>query len=81
MKRFRQIAAAALAAGLVSVTATPLLAAPDAATTIPTKNLLDALKDGGLLMIPIGVCSFILCVFVFERAVSRSREPVVASNV
>jgi len=37
---------------------------------IPTKNLLSVIRDGGPLMIPIGLCSFILCVFVFERAIS-----------
>ena len=37
---------------------------------IPTKNLLQVLHEGGPLLIPIGVCSFILLVFVFERTVS-----------
>ncbi len=45
---------------------------------IPTKSLLGVLREGGLLMIPIGICSFILLVFVFERAVSlrqRTSDP------
>ncbi|MCA9224513.1 MAG: hypothetical protein KDA47_02840, partial [Planctomycetales bacterium] len=29
-------------------------------TAIPTKNLLQVIRDGGTLMIPIGICSFIL---------------------
>ena len=33
---------------------------------IPTKNLLQVLHEGGPLLIPIGVCSFILLVFVFR---------------
>jgi biopolymer transport protein ExbB len=37
---------------------------------IPTKNLLQVIHDGGPVMLPIGVCSFLLLVFVFERAIS-----------
>lgn len=44
--------------------------------TIPTVNLLQMLHDGGLLMIPIGACSFVLCVFVFERWVNLRRRRV-----
>ncbi|MCA9177862.1 MAG: MotA/TolQ/ExbB proton channel family protein [Planctomycetales bacterium] len=49
----------------------------DATGTIPTKNLLEALREGGLLMIPIAFCSFVLCVFVFERAISLRRGRVI----
>lgn len=51
--------------------------APDAAAApadslpaIPTKNVLQVLHDGGPFMIPIGLCSVVLLVFVFERALS-----------
>jgi biopolymer transport protein ExbB len=44
---------------------------------IPTKNVLDVLREGGVLMIPIGFCSFILFVFVFERAISLRRGRVI----
>ena len=44
---------------------------------IPTKNLLQVIRDGGPLMLPIGVCSFLLLVFVFERAVSLRRGRVI----
>ena len=44
---------------------------------IPTKNLLEVIRDGGPLMLPIGVCSFILLVFVFERAISLRRGRVI----
>ncbi|WP_233207091.1 MULTISPECIES: MotA/TolQ/ExbB proton channel family protein [Pirellulaceae] len=44
---------------------------------IPTKNLLQVFRDGGLLMYPIGLCSFILLVFVFERAISLRRGRVI----
>ncbi len=44
---------------------------------IPTKSMLGVLRDGGLLMIPIGICSFILLVFVFERATSLRRGRVI----
>ncbi|MCA9155239.1 MAG: MotA/TolQ/ExbB proton channel family protein [Planctomycetales bacterium] len=46
-------------------------------TAIPTKNLLQVIRDGGTLMIPIGICSFILGVFVFERAISLRRGRVI----
>lgn len=49
----------------------------DEDTAIPTKSLLGVLRDGGLLMIPIGVCSFVLLVFVFERAISLRRGRVI----
>lgn len=44
---------------------------------IPTKNLLGVIRDGGPLMMPIAFCSFILLVFVFERAVSLRRGRVI----
>ena len=44
---------------------------------IPMKNLLQVLRDGGPLMIPIGICSVILLVFVFERSISLRRGRVV----
>jgi biopolymer transport protein ExbB len=44
---------------------------------IPTKNLLQVMRDGGPLMIPIGLCSFVLLVFVFERAISLRRGRVI----
>lgn len=46
-------------------------------TPIPTKNLLQVIRDGGPVMVPIGVCSFLLLVFVFERAVSLRRGRVI----
>ncbi len=49
----------------------------EAADAIGTKNLWQVIWDGGLLMAPIGLCSFILCVFVFERAISLRRGRVV----
>ncbi len=53
-------------------------AAPTAEeTAIPTKSLLGVLREGGLLMIPIGVCSFILLVFVFERSISLRKGRVI----
>jgi biopolymer transport protein ExbB len=48
-----------------------------AQSTIPTRNLLSIIKDGGYLMIPLLVCSFTLLVFAFERAISLRRGRVV----
>ena len=39
-------------------------------TTIPTRNLLQMFHDGGLMMYPIALCSFVLTVFTFERFIS-----------
>ena len=47
------------------------------AGSIPTRNLLGAVRDGGPLMMAIAVCSFVLCVFVFERASSLRRGRVI----
>jgi biopolymer transport protein ExbB len=46
-------------------------------SAIPTKNLLDVIRDGGILMYPIGLCSFVLCVLVFERAIMLRRGRVI----
>jgi len=40
------------------------------ALTIPTKSLASIIKEGGMLMAPLLLCSFILLVFVFERSIS-----------
>ena len=44
---------------------------------VASKRLLEIIRDGGPLMIPIGLCSFILLVFVFERAISLRRARVI----
>lgn len=58
-------------------------AAPDVAApviqqgSISTKNLLSIMREGGVLMYPIGFCSVLLLVFVFERLISLRRARVV----
>lgn len=44
---------------------------------IPTKNLLGIMQEGGVLMYPIGFCSVVLLVFVFERLISLRRGRVI----
>lgn len=44
---------------------------------VSAKSLLRIIRDGGILMIPIGVCSFLLFVFVFERAISLRRGRII----
>ena len=44
---------------------------------IPTKNLLQMFHEGGPLLVPISICSFLLMVFVFERAVSLRHGRVI----
>lgn len=44
---------------------------------IPDTNLLNIVKDGGVLMFPILFCSFVLLMFVFERSISLRRGRVI----
>jgi biopolymer transport protein ExbB len=44
---------------------------------IATKNLLNVMVDGGPLMYPIALCSFVLTVFVFERIIALRRGRVI----
>jgi biopolymer transport protein ExbB len=44
---------------------------------IPTKDMLSIVREGGPLMIPIGLCSFLLVAFVFERMISLRRGRVI----
>ncbi|NOY42305.1 MAG: MotA/TolQ/ExbB proton channel family protein [Planctomycetes bacterium] len=44
---------------------------------IPSKTLWDMLWAGGPLLLPIAVCSFVLVLVVFERAISLRRSRVV----
>lgn len=44
---------------------------------VATRTLLDVFRSGGPLMIPIGICSVALLVFVFERLVSLRRSRIV----
>lgn len=46
-------------------------------TTVTSKSLLAVLRSGGPLMIPLGICSFVLLVFVFERLISLRRSRVI----
>ncbi|MEM7456273.1 MAG: MotA/TolQ/ExbB proton channel family protein [Planctomycetota bacterium] len=45
--------------------------------TVSSRRLLEVIRSGGPLMIPIGVCSFILVVFVFERMISLRRGRII----
>jgi biopolymer transport protein ExbB len=44
---------------------------------IPTTSLWEALLAGGPLMLPIVICSFVLCLVTFERLISLRRSRVV----
>jgi biopolymer transport protein ExbB len=44
---------------------------------IPTQNLWDIVRDGGLLMVPIAFCSLVLVAFAFERTVSLRRGRII----
>ena len=58
--------------------ASPGAATPVAAgDLIPQRNLMQILKAGGILMVPIIFCSFIMLVFIFERAIALRRGRVI----
>lgn len=44
---------------------------------VDARRLADFAKSGGPLMIPIGICSFILVVFVFERFISLRKGRII----
>ena len=44
---------------------------------IPTQDLWDIVRGGGILMFPIAICSLVLVAFVFERTVSLRRGRVI----
>lgn len=49
----------------------------DTAATNASPRLTDILRSGGPLMIPIGLCSFLLVVFTFERFISLRRNRII----
>lgn len=51
--------------------------APVGPGAVKARSLLKVLRDGGPLMIPIGICSFVLLVFVFERAVTLRKGRII----
>lgn len=50
---------------------------PASAAAVPSTRVSDLLRRGGVLMIPIGICSLILLVFVFERFVSLRKGRII----
>jgi biopolymer transport protein ExbB len=74
---FRSMPAAI--ASLAAAASNAAAQAPAAAQqeVIHTKNMLSIFYDGGPLMLPIAICSFVLLVFVFERFVSLRRGRVI----
>ncbi len=44
---------------------------------IASKRLIEVIRNGGPLMIPIGICSFALLVFVFERAICLRKTRII----
>lgn len=44
---------------------------------IPTKNLLEIMRKGGILMYPLAFCSVIMVAFAFERLISLRRGRVI----
>ncbi|XZE20172.1 MotA/TolQ/ExbB proton channel family protein [Pirellulaceae bacterium SH449] len=55
--------------GLTTGSATPETDAPEDGK-IPVRSLLQIFHDGGIMMYPIAICSFVLTVFSFERLIN-----------
>ncbi len=73
---FRSASPTALALSLL-MASRAMAAEATGESTIPTRNLLEVIVEGGWLMFPIGLCSFILCIFVLERIVFLRRGSVI----
>jgi len=52
-------------------------AADDSVRVVPSKNLWEILSAGGILMLPIGLCSVLTTVFIFERLAALRRGRVI----
>ncbi|MEX2175794.1 MAG: MotA/TolQ/ExbB proton channel family protein [Pirellulaceae bacterium] len=75
---YQRLLTLAAAAGLTALVAASAWAeAPAVEGPIPTKNMLSVFHDGGPLMYPIAICSFVLTIFVFERFISLRRGRVI----
>ncbi len=68
---------AAGSADTVNVPAAPADSSESPAPLIAHKNLFEILRSGGMMMIPLFACSFILTVFVFEKVISLRRGRVI----
>jgi biopolymer transport protein ExbB len=61
----------------IHVPAEPAEGSASPAPLIAHKNLFEILRSGGMMMIPLFACSFILTVFVFEKVISLRRGRVI----
>ncbi|MBN2577457.1 MAG: MotA/TolQ/ExbB proton channel family protein [Pirellulales bacterium] len=71
------IGKAASAADAVPAPAAPSVAPAPEGVTIPTKDLMSIIRDGGPMMYPIALSSIIMVAFVLERAISLRRGRVI----
>jgi biopolymer transport protein ExbB len=69
--------AAALLIAAVAASAAAGEPAPGDPPAIATRSMLSVFHDGGPLMYPILLCSFVLLVFIFERLVNLRRGRVI----
>ena len=65
------MSASLTAVGISQSDVTPVVA-PETSQEEPiaTRSMFSVLRDGGPMLALIGMCSFILCIFVFERSIS-----------
>jgi biopolymer transport protein ExbB len=71
------LAATTLALAQPSPTGAGGPAGDETAQTVPSKNLWEILRAGGILMLPIALCSVLTTVFIFERLAALRRGRVI----
>ena len=65
------MSASLTAVGIAQSDVTPVVALETSQEEpIATRSMFSVLRDGGPMLALIGMCSFILCIFVFERSIS-----------
>lgn len=65
------MSASLTAVGVAQSDVTPVVASETSQEEpIATRSMFSVLRDGGPMLALIGMCSFILCIFVFERSIS-----------
>jgi biopolymer transport protein ExbB len=65
------------AVGSGAAASTPAVLEQQAVPEIPARNLLEIMKAGGVMMLPILFCSVLTFVFIFERSVALRRGRVI----
>lgn len=63
--------------GPVDTPSVPGSTGPVAGRNLSVSGMINTVRQGGVMLVPLGVCSFLLFVFAFERAISLRRGRVI----